>query len=417
MILLLAVLAFGEDICFTNATIYDAELGSLREGVTVTLRNGRMTAIDYEPVAVPDDVQVVADTVILPHLTDFYSLIQERGFGHDEDFSAHVQGRIGRYFREIGIAAFRDPVFPPGAVSAPLDGAVSAYAMRGYLDLVNGPAQGFSHALDPLAPIEETIAQLPDDGPLTFYWTEGGSDRPLLWAEHRDWLTDLVAALRERGRVLGAFIQDASRADLKGLHTLELDFYEGVPLADVGIDEFPEDLVWVPLASLNDKRYCAAKLATRINTLSRQGLYDTRTLTLAQDRLDVVASRIAGRCGVWKKRRYDTLKQVEDWLEEGGKVALGAGGGHLFSFSGDILSELEALDGLGATQTQLLAAAFVHTPALLGYETGYLRIDAPANFIVYSDRRHWAKQIGRTVRYNFQDGKRVDRAGDVTLLK
>ena len=119
MFLLLALLAFGDALCFTNATIYDAELGSLREGVTVTLRNGRVTAVDIEPIAVPDDVEVMPDTVILPHLTDFYSLIQERGFGHDEDFSPQVQGRIGRYFREIGIAAFRDPVFPPIRSTAP----------------------------------------------------------------------------------------------------------------------------------------------------------------------------------------------------------------------------------------------------------------------------------------------------------
>ena len=287
--------------------------------------------------------------------------------------------------------------------------------MRGYLDLINGPAQGFSLALDPLVPIEETIARLPDDGPLTFYWTEAGSDRPLLWAEHPEWLGELVVALRQQGRTLGAFIQDASRSDLKGLHVLGLDFYEGVPMAEVGIDDFPADLVWVPLASLNDKRYCAAKLAARINTLSRQGLYDTRTLTLAQDRLDAVASRIAERCGVWKERRYDTLKQVEDWLEEGGRVALGAGGGHLFSFSGDVRSEIEALDGLGATQPQLLAAAFVHTPTLLGYKTRYLHIGEPASFIVYGAQRHWAKQIGRTVRFNYQDGKRVDRAVDIVL--
>ena len=408
MMLLLA-LFLGEIYHFNNATVYDAQLNGLREDVSFTVgRDGIVGPLSTGPLTAPKGAVVFEEAVILPHLSDFYSLIQERGFGHDEDFSAAVQGRIARYFRQIGMGAFRDPVFPSTAVNSAFAQGVETFAMRGYLDLPGGPARGFSLDADPGKSYADIYKTLPDRGPVTLWWTAAGMGIPLAWDKHENWLKGLIDFLHQRGRKVGAYIQDASPADLKLLHSLPMDFYEGIPDADNTVAEWPERVIWVPMAALNDKRYCAAKLAARINQLAGKGLYDSKTLTLAQDRLDSVGPRIAQRCRVWKKRRTETLKLVEAWLERGGKVALASAGGHLFSFSGDILSELEALDGIGADQEQLLAAAFVHTPQLLGFRDPYLQEGRPANFIVYELEQYWVNLIGKGVALNFSGGKTLD---------
>lgn len=407
MSLLLLILLAGETYHFSNATIYDAELNSIRSGVYLTVTDGRVSMISYSLKPAPKKSIVLNNMAILPHLTDFYTLIQDRGLGHDNDFSGEVQGRIGRYMREVGMVAFRDPVFPPGGLTPAFDERVSAMAMRGYLDLPNGPAHGFSLVVTPGEDPEQVVKQLPD-GPVTLWWTDAGSDRELLWPGYMDYVSALVSWLQTHNIKVGAYVQDASRAHMDLLNPLKLDFYEGIPHPDNSVEDFPKDLIWVPLASLNDKRYCAAKLNARVNRLAKQNLYDRTTLTLVQDRMDSVGFRIAERCGVWKKRRKEVLTMVNDWLRQEGKVALGSGGGHLFSFSGDVLSELEALDGLGATQPQLLAAAFVHTPELLGHDLGYLVKDAPANFISWRQDRRWQKHIGHTVDFNFVDGRKVN---------
>jgi len=406
--LLLLLFLLDPPFQFVNTTIYDPQLQSLREGATFSVdANGIVGPITYEIPPSGAGAVLISDAVVLPHFSDFYSLIQERGLGHDQDLSPSVQGRMARYFREIGLGAFRDPVFPGEAVGGAFPVHIKVLAQQGYLDLSGGPAADFSLVVDPQLPLEDLARKLPVQGPITLWWTSAGSKTQLRWSQHEAWLHQLIAFLHGQQRKVGAYIQDATHAETSQLFNFAFDFYEGMPVAHISVKAFPESIIWVPLAGLNDKRYCASKLAARINRLSRQNLYDKKTLTLAQDRLDYVPGHIAERCRVWKRRRKDTLKMVDSWLEMGGRVALGSAGGHLFSFSGDILSELEALDGLGATQSQLLAAAFQHTPSLLGYDPGYLKVDKPANFIVFRQSRHWAKLVGRTVDLNFINGKLV----------
>jgi len=190
-----------------------------------------------------------------------------------------------------------------------------------------------------------------------------------------------------------------------------------VPAGPIDSAAFPPGIVWVPLASLNDKRYCARALDENLARLAGLALYDAPTLTLAQERLDSIFHRIQERCDVWRNRRQEALTPLAKWIGAGGAIAVGSGGGHLFAFSGDIRGEMAVLDELGASQVQLLTAAFETTPALLGQaHSGYLAPGEKANFIAYREAGYWLTRVGTRVDFNFSDGKLVEEL-PLTLTK
>lgn len=402
---------------FADATIYDERSHGLREGVHVLVgATGKVVMVTRAAIPVDAGVTVIRDALLLPHYSDFYCLVQERGLGLDQDFDLSNQAQMARYLRRIGVHKLRDPVFPSKALSELMTTMLDVYASRGYLELVGGAGEAMSQVIEPDENLDQVVPSLPR-GPVTLWWTTFGSDKKVIWPDHPAFLTRLIKTLHGQGRLVGAYIQDAACLELSALYDQAFDFYEGLPGCTPDLSRFPANLTWIPLASLNDKRYCAVNLEERLAALVGLGLYNSDTLQRAQAGAASVRNRIADRCQIWRERRNDALGPVRAWLARGGKLALGSAGGHLFTFSGDLRSELRILDELGAEPRQLLRAAFETTPSLLGGSAPFLITGQLANFIVYSDNGYWLSRVGKPVAMNFQEGRNVLAAGELLPLK
>ncbi len=414
-LLCLHLLAFG-GYHFADAVIYDAKLNALREGAHVLVNErGVVRLVSQKPTSTPDGATRVEAATLLPHLVDFYSLLQERGLGEDRGANAEGQGRIARAFKAAGIGAFRDPMFPPGAVSVNLSTGLTALAQNGYIELSGGPASGFAVLADPDRDLDELAAQIPDRGPVTVWWSQFGSDRPVLWPKRAAYLRRLIEYFHGRGQLVGAYIQDAGSQEMEALYAVPFDFLEGVPAADVDVDRLRAGLTWAPLACLNDKRYCAKNFERRLAQAKTLELYGQKMLDVAERRMDFALDKMKDRCRIWRGRRGEAFRGLRRWIDKGGALAVGSAGGHMFSFSGDVRSELETLEELGATPNQLLRAMFVDTPKLLGLNTPYLKVGQPANLIVYSSKRYWVKLTGRRVAMSFVNGRRIDGVASAKL--
>ena len=332
--------------------------------------------------------------------------------GGDEGVSKDNQTKMARYLANLGIGAFRDPIFPRGGLSATW-AHQEVYAQHGYLDLPGGPGEAFNLIVKPEDRPEDVAARLPAGGPVTLWWSQAGSDVSVPWVAGLERAERLIAFFHERGRKVGAYIQDATAPDLQVALTLPFDFYEGIP------DQFSSsDLaamgsaVWLPLAGLNDRRYCAAMLEERLPSLGEYGLYDAAVLARVHGRLDEVYRRIADRCGIWRERREQVLDWVRRWQKRGGKLAVGSGGGHLFAFSGDVRAELDTWAAIGLPVSDMLSACYRHTPDMLGYDEPYLQQGKPAHFVVYrGDARWtpeaWLERVGTRVDDRFFRGERL----------
>ncbi len=417
MTFILLMLLAGSGRYFTHATIYDAQLGGLREDVYVLVNDaGVVTQVSRAPLPVAEGTQTEDGCVILPPLSDFYTLIQERGLGKDEDFEPANQARLARYLCRIGVRNLRDPVFPPLAVAPVVDDLVEVTACRGYLDLAGGPSAESALVVDPEQGLDYLYQRLPERGPITLWWSANATGKAVGWPSKRTFTSEMLAYFKSKGRIVGACIQDAGPAELAELAGFDFDFYEGLPASGADVSQWPERAVWVPLAALNDRRYCAWDLGGRLTRMEGLGLYEGRDHAQAVKAVDSVRDRISARCQIWREDRAVALAPLQRWLELGRKVGLGSAGGHSFCFSGDLNAELVLLEELGASQAQLLEAAFRTTPALLGVdEQTYLVPGKPANFLVYRRRGHWGSLVGTRVDLQYRQGRELGAPLPVVL--
>ena len=406
MTLLLCLLWSG-GYHFKNATVYDARLGIMRSGIYFLVDEaGRVSLIGDHPLGESDERTIIEDHIVMPHFQDFYCLVQERGLGGDQDLDVKNQGRMVRYLRSLGFEAIRDPMFPADALAEPLRKDLHILTQGGYLELPGGPSERFALTFHPNQSLETVAKALPASGPITLWWTSNGSDKKVVWPRHAGLVNRLIAFFRERGQPVGAYIQDATPEEMDALYPFPFAFYEGMP-ADPKTTRtvrFPKDLIWVPLASLNDRRYCSKFLRERLAAIANKGLYSQPVIARVQDRLDQVEQQIIDRCLVWKKRRKDYFDPLVAWIRGGGALGVGSAGGHMFCFSGDLASEIETLSGLGASQEQLLKALFVNTPQLMGRERPFLARGRPAHFIAFKHQGYWGRCIGRAPTWNFYEG-------------
>lgn len=406
---ILLLLLAGSGRYFTHATIYDAQLGSLREDVYVLVDDaGVVTQVSRAPLPVAEGTTTEDACVLLPPLSDFYTLIQERGLGKDEDIEPANQARLARYLCRIGVRNLRDPVFPPLAVAPVVSDLLEVTACRGYLDLAGGPAAESALVVDPEQSLESLYQRLPERGPITLWWSGNATGKTVGWPQKRAFTSEMLAYFKSKGRTVGACIQDAGPAELAELASFEFDFYEGLPAAGADVSGWPERVVWVPLAALNDRRYCAWDLDGRLARMEGLGLYEERDHAQAVKAVDSIRDRISARCQIWREERANVLAPLLRWLELGRKLGLGSAGGHSYCFSGDLNAELAILEELGASQAQLLEAAFRTTPALLGVaDQAYLVPGKPANFLVYRRRGHWGSLVGTKVDLQYQQGREL----------
>ena len=394
---------------FSNATTYDAEKNELRQGLHVLLDDaGRIQAVGLKPIKVPRDAERIDEALILPHYADFYTLLQERGLGMDEDISLENQQRMAETLRQLGIDRLRDPIFPSAGLSAVMK-PFSVHAQRGYLALQGAQGAAYGLVVDPAAPMDQTLAELPETGPITLWWTTYGSDEELKWVNKRDWVIQFVQALHGKKRVVGAFIEGAREKHLRALVGLNMDFLEGLPdeTSFLTPESFPET-AWVPLLALNDKRYCAADLHKRLIPLRALQLYDSATIERARAVSRQVQASLLDRCKVWRKRRPQVLAVANRWVEGRGELAVGSAGGHPFSFTGELLPEVQMLREAGISESALLKALFETTPALLGPIDNYLAVGKPAHFIVYRNGTEGLAVLGRPVDLNFSRGRLLE---------
>jgi len=402
MAVFLILLGFG-GYRFADASIYDESLHSMRDGIHIQLNeNGLVEMVAHKPLPAVEGETLIKNAVILPHFSDFYSLIQERGLGYDENINGQTQGLMARYLIAGGFYGVRDPVFPREGLEPVMEQHLKIFAQRGYLEVKGGPAQQFAQVIDPTG--NPSQLDLPGDGPVTLWWTEMGSDQPVLWPQHPQLVNDIIHYFHTQNRKVGCYIQDAGVASMDRLYQFPFDFYEGMPGAQVNVEKFP-NIVWIPLGRLNDKRYCAQDLTKGLARAGEMGLYGSLDIARAEARLEDVRRGIGDRCKVWKKRRATSFQPLRDWIARKGALGVGSAGGHLFSFTGDIRSELDLLEELGASQPQLLEALFETNPSLLGLEKPYLKPGKPANFIVFQKNVFWGRLVGEKVDLNFVDGK------------
>ena len=404
--LMLSLALFQAGHYFANATIYDADTQTMAPGYHILVDdNGQVELVARKPIQPPGEYKTVTDTTILPHYSDFYSLIQDRGLGMDSDLSGETQDRMARYFRTMGLYALRDPVFPRQGVTAALDEDTRVLAQQGYLELKGGPGRMFSLVIDPDKPNDDY--PFPVSGPITLWWTDNGTGEPILWTRHEGLVQELINRFHNQGRRVGCFIQDADSQAVASANSFPFDFYEGIPKEDVDVSFFRKDLIWAPITVLNDHRYCAERVEKRLASASKLGLFGPNDLLRIQGQLDRAMSALRDRCLVWKKRRERAFLGITQWIGNGGAIAIGSAGGHAFSFSGGMEAELRNLANLGLSDKAQLAALFQHTPHLLGEQTPFLTPGKPAHFIVYDRQSDVLKLIGKRVSYNFTKGKLI----------
>lgn len=415
MLLLLACI-FAGGIHFSDAVVFDSQQGALREHVDILVNDaGTVEMVAYKPIPSREGYEKIEQALILPPLTDFYSLVQDRGLGVDLDIDEKAQKHMAQYLLRLGFEAVRDPVFPTDALFEVWHPNQKVFAQAGYLELQGGPAAAFSLVVDPEKSVEDAASFFPAEGPVTLWWAPGGGRTEIRWPRHPEFLHALIETAHAQNRKIGAWVQDASAQDMAAFFSFPFDYFVGLPAAMPEIDDTVRaDLVWVPLAGLNDKRYCAGFLAERLPELRKNGLFDSLKLARTQQRLDMIRGAVAERCGVWKRRRDSALKPVTDWVEGGGRLGLGSGGGHQFAFSGDIAGELQVLEYLDVPQSVLLAAVFKENRELLGLPKVTLAPGKPAHFLVWFEEALWTKRIGQAPDLIFFNGARV-KAPDALL--
>lgn len=327
LVLLLSSLWCG-GYYFSNATIYDPSLHSLREGAHILVdEKGRVAMVTLQAPTVPQSYKVVKDALVLPHYSDFYSLIQERGLGFDDNISADSQGRIARCLRAFGIHCLRDPVFPPSGLNDDFQPALQILAQNGYLEMPGGPAAEFALLVKPETKV--SALGLSETGPITLWWTDVGTGKALEWPKNPELVNRLISHAHEKNQKIGCYIQDARPADMKALYAFDFDFYEGIPADGSRVADFPDKVIWVPLAALNDKRYCARELNRNLAMVGHLGLYGALDLSSVEANLDSIRGRLSERCGIWKKRRPAVYASLREWIESDGRFAIGSAGGHL----------------------------------------------------------------------------------------
>lgn len=409
--LFIFLMLLGQGLYFENATTYDVVTQQLVANQHVVIDDmGNVVAVSAAPIEQGAQAEmVVADALILPHFSDFYSLTQERGLGLDQDLDVVNQAMLMNNYRRGGVFLVRDPMFPAEGVDDMLTQGVALHALRGYVDLVGGPAADFSIVADPLLSPGALLNELPDEGPVTLWWTSLGGDVPLLWADHLDYIKRLRTLLREKNRKLGVYVQDATVEEVRLLEKLVVDFVEGMPAEPSKAWRSFGDAVWVPLAALNDKRYCAKNLDDRMIDAANRGLYGRKMVSEVRERLRGIHVQMMERCDIWQKRRSEVLSSLTAWIAAGGKLGVGSAGGHPFSFSGDIRMEVSVLAEFGAKERDLFQALFQHTPQLIGSQPAYLQLNQPAHFIVFINDQNqaWHDFVGKRVDFNFTSGVSV----------
>lgn len=390
---------------FSNATVYDTQTQQLRPGMYLLVgETGRIEALGLAPISTPPGVEKIENCLILPHYSDFYSLLQERGLGFDQDLDLEHQKRMAETFRQLGIGSLRDPVFPPQGLSVALD-FVEVFAQRGYLALQGSAGASFCVILDPKEPLEYVLEKLPSAGPITLWWTSRGTQLDIKWQQHKPWLAELVRVLHRRDQKVGAFVEGATEAEVKALAGMDLDFLEGLPdnLEALRVNLLGK-MTWIPLLALNDKRYCADSLDARLISLKPLKLYDFPTLQRARGMVRQAQATMLDRCKVWKKRRPAMIEALQQWVANGGELGIGSAGGHPFSFSGELRPELGILAAAGLDEQTVLKALFVTTPNLLGSQKPAIKPGKPAHFIVYRNQTDGMNALGKPVDLNFSNG-------------
>lgn len=409
---LLFSITLFQDTYFADARVYEPSTNSFQTGIHLLLDDKGRVKIMAKNSLQATDSKVVRGATIVPHYSDFYSLIQERGLGNDKDIDEEAQRHMGSYLMKVGMGTLRDPVFPPAGVGVTLADNLAIYASRGYLDLPHGPGEEISILLNPNEPVAEAFSALPAQGPITLWWTSYGSDTPLEWPRHDTFLKALIKAAHQREQNIGIYIQDATQLQVALAARYDFDFYEGMP-KEMILESVPEKVIWVPLASLNDRRYCASNFAESMERAGKLGLYSQEAVDQALRANDSVRERIAERCGVWRSRRDVVLDMVKNWLKADRPIGLGSGGGHMFAFTGDLRSELRLFAELQASDQQLLKSLFQTTPKLLKVKSPYLKPGKKANFIVYAHQNDWLDSVGSAVSHNYRDGKNILDLGDL----
>ncbi len=380
-------------------------------------RRGKIEIAADKPITLAaKPIVEVSGALIVPHFVDGYCLLQERGLGGDDDEDRTVQRTMARYLTALGVGALRDPIYPRSLlVSSWQD--VQVQAQGGYLDLPDGGGAGFGVVLQAGESFESLAKRLPADGPITLWWRrpEGKGDVP--WSADLARTRALITFFQKQGRKVGVWWQDARAPAIQQALSLPFDFFEGMPdhLNNTDLSLLRERL-WLPLAALNDRRYCAEGLQETLPRLGRLGLYEDDMVRRVQGRVGEVRRRIGPRCEIWRERRPQVLSWIKHHLGSGQPIALGSGGGHLFAFSGDLSAELAVLRELGAGDEALLGALFDHTPALFDLPAQRLRLTAgqDAHFVVYRAKGNdsWGlpQLISRMpdgVDYNFVAGQMV----------
>lgn len=380
-------------------------------------RRGKIEIAADKPIHLDEKPTVeVAGALIVPHFVDGYCLLQERGLGGDSDEDRTVQRTMARYLTALGVARLRDPIYPRSLlVSAWQD--VQVQAQGGYLDLPDGGGAGFGVVLQAGESFETLAQRLPADGPITLWWRRPDGENNVPWGADLARTRALITYFQQQGRKVGVWWQDARPPAIQQALSLPFDFFEGLPDHLTNTDlALLQERVWLPLAALNDRRYCAEGLLESLPRLGRLGLYEDDMVRRVQGRVGEVRRRIGPRCEIWRERRPQVLSWIKHHLSGGRPLALGSGGGHLFAFSGDLSAELALLRELGADDAALLAALYDHTPALFGMPAQRLRLTAgqDADFVVYrakgSDAWGLPQLISRMpdgVDYNFVAGQMV----------
>lgn len=401
---------FGQGLYFENATLYQAADQAMVSGQHLLLdAQGRVVVLSETALQPQLDVEVVRDALILPHFSDFYSLTQERGLGVDQDLDVVNQAMLMNSYRRGGIYLVRDPMFPAEAIDGRFTQGIGLHAMRGYVDLPQGPSAEFSIVADPSLSVDALLMELPDTGPVTLWWTSYGGTAQVQWERNLGYVKQLRSKLHAQGRKLGVFVQDARASEIRMLEKLVVDFVEGMP-AEPGT-AWPTfgEAIWIPMASLNDKRYCAKDLEDRMIDAANRGLYGRKMVGDVRERLRGIHVQVKERCEIWQKRRSEVLSSISAWAAAGGKLAIGSAGGHAFAFSGGIRMELAVLAEFGVKQIDLFSALFEHTPSLIGTQPEYMQLDQPAHFIVFlnPNQQPWHEFVGKRVDYNFTAGVQV----------
>ncbi|CAM2008962.1 hypothetical protein [Acanthopleuribacter pedis] len=403
---------------FSEATVLAPDGQSFAGPLYLLLnRRGKIELAAEKPINLPQKPPVVVEgALIVPHFVDGYSLIQERGLGGDDDETRTQQRAMARYLTALGVARVRDPIYPRSLL-IPAWSGVTPVAQGGYLDMPDGGGAGFGVVLGDGETFAALAQRLPASGPITLWWRRPESGEPVPWTADLQRTRDLIHYFHAKGRKVGVWWQDARAPEIQLALSLPFDFFEGIPDYLNNNDlSLLYGRVWLPLAALNDRRYCADGLAESLPQLGHLGLYEDDMVRRVLGRVGEVKRRIGPRCTIWRERRPQVLAWLQQHLAAKQPVAVGSAGGHLFAFSGDIATELALWRELGADDGTVLRALYDHTPALLGMAPQRLKLTAgqDAHFVVYRLKTNvsWSlpqllTRIPGGVDYNFTGGQMV----------